>query len=329
VRLESTEKGKEWVKKFYDFLEVEGWRMVRMNDITEPYWLEDPGIPIGIVRRFMEEGYNLDERRRELVKQREKAEEVMLEKVNPEEREMFLLLIRLAQRAGIYSEEHDLYCELYMHALLRRGYLAIGRRLTAYGSIDKSDDVFFLNPDEIERAIIVPEHHDLRFITKRRREEWDEAKKTVPPPIITDRHSDEEAIAKDLMASKDAIFTKLIIGEPPQVKPELKADLYGLCGSHGVAEGDAIIVMDYEGLRAVNPGNILVCPNPNPSWIPIFGVITGIVTDAGGTLSHAAIVAREHKIPAVVNTREATRKIRTGQKLRIDAKEGAVFILNK
>jgi len=328
-KLEQMTKGQEWLKKFNEFLRVEGWRMVRMIDITEPYWLEDPSIPINIVKQFMDAGYHLEKIRKELVRKREEAVGAILEKVRPDEKERVRLLIRLGQKAGIYSEEHDLYCELYLHALLRRGYLAIGRRLAQNGSIDQEKDVLFLNPDEIGRALVVPEHHDLRFITKRRRAEWEEAKTMTPPPIYTDRGSFEEAVGMDLMPTRDAILIKLIIGELPTVKPELKADLYGLCASQGIAEGPARVVMDYGQLGAVETGDILVCPTTNPAWIPVFSKIKGIITDGGRVLSHAAIVAREYGLPAVVNTREATMLIKTGQKIKVDGNSGAVFILHE
>jgi phosphoenolpyruvate-protein kinase (PTS system EI component) len=58
-------------------------------------------------------------------------------------------------------------------------------------------------------------------------------------------------------------------------------------------------------------------------------MVNGVVTDRGGTLSHAAIIGREYGVPTIVNTFEGTQKIKSGQRLRIDAKEGAVYILDK
>jgi pyruvate,water dikinase len=65
-----------------------------------------------------------------------------------------------------------------------------------------------------------------------------------------------------------------------------------------------------------------------PSWGPIFGKIKGAVSDIGGAMSHAAIVAREYGMPAVVGTGQATRRIRTGQRLRVDGDRGLVQILD-
>ena len=72
---------------------------------------------------------------------------------------------------------------------------------------------------------------------------------------------------------------------------------------------------------------ILVCPVTNPSWGPVFGRIKAAVSDIGGTMSHAAIVAREYGLPAVVGTGQATKRITTGQRLRVDGNRGVVTIL--
>jgi pyruvate,water dikinase len=74
-------------------------------------------------------------------------------------------------------------------------------------------------------------------------------------------------------------------------------------------------------------GEILVCPVTNPSWGPVFGRIKAAVSDIGGTMSHAAIVAREYGLPAVVGTGQATKRITTGQRLRVDGNRGVVTIL--
>jgi pyruvate,water dikinase len=75
-------------------------------------------------------------------------------------------------------------------------------------------------------------------------------------------------------------------------------------------------------------GEILVCPVTNPSWGPVFGKIRATVSDIGGTMSHAAIVAREYGMPAVVGTGAATKRIKTGQRLRVDGNTGVVTILS-
>jgi len=336
--LEKSDAGKEWLKDLYDFLEVDGWRMVRMMDLNEPYWLEEPSTLISPIRAFIKKGgdYDLDEVRENLAKEREKAIADLLQKVPENEKASFESLIALGGKTGSYSEEHDLYCELYMHAVLRRSFLGMGRRLTKAGTIDQPDDIFFLNPDEVEMVLMGPEFHKLQYITNRRRARWEylnknwvEVNAVTHPPAYTTRASIEEAVGMDLLPSEDPIIIKIVVGELPRVRPELKADLYGVCGAPGVAEGTARVIMTYSDLDQVQKGDILVCPGTNPAWTPVFGLVKAVVSDRGGTLSHTAIVGREYGIPTLVNTFSGTSTIKTGQKIRVDATEGALYILDK
>jgi phosphoenolpyruvate synthase/pyruvate phosphate dikinase len=136
-------------------------------------------------------------------------------------------------------------------------------------------------------------------------------------------------VGEDLLPSGDAIAIKIVVGEMPEPKPELEADMFGLCGSSGEVEGTAKVVINYEDLKIVQPGDILVCPGTNPAWTPVFGVAGGVITDRGGTLSHAAIIGREYGLPVIVNTFEGTAKIKTGQRIKMNAKDGAIYIMDK
>ena len=334
-KLEQTDVGRAWVKRLRDWLYDNGWRMQRMAEINEPCWVEDPSAPLFYIRVYIEKGggFDLEVTRQRLAEEREKAVAAMMQRVPEDKKEWFLALIRLAQKASSYSEEHNWYCDLYAHAMIRRCCLGIGRRLVQAGTIDQPEDTFYLIPDEIERVIMVPEYHSLRHIVNRRRKEWegwvkdDLEGRTLP--VFTTRSSMEEAVMEDLIPAYDPIAIKVVVGELPKVRPELKADIYGICGSPGVAEGRACLVMSYEELPQVQTGDILIAPATYPSWTPIFGRIAGVVIDRGGTLGHAAIIGREFGIPALVNTFEATRKIRTGMKIRVNATEGTVYILEQ
>lgn len=342
VKLGRVSKGKDWVTRFNEFLKTNGWRMVRMNDLIDPYWIEQPSIPIKLVRDLIVTGtakkrdYPLDIKRKELTIRRERTVNKLLDRIPPQDREWFNSLIRLAQWASVYSEEHDLYCELACQALMRRGYLAIGRRFAQEGTLDRPDDVFMLNPWEIESAILLPRFNDLTWIAKRRRAEWEgwirrfTTEGEFRPPVYTDRQGGlEEAVAKDLLPSLDPICIKIIIGELPVAKPQLKADLLGLCGSPGEVEGPARIIIDYDQLDQLKPGEILVCPGTNPAWTPAFSIAGAVIADRGGTLSHTAIIGREYGVPVIVNTFTACQEIKAGQRIRVDATNGAVFFLDK
>jgi pyruvate,water dikinase len=103
--------------------------------------------------------------------------------------------------------------------------------------------------------------------------------------------------------------------------------LTGFAGSPGVVEGVARVVLDVRDVGKIEEGEILVAPVTSPSWTPVFGKVAAAVSDIGGIMSHAAIVAREYGMPAVVGTGNATARIRSGDRLRVDGNAGVVTIL--
>jgi pyruvate,water dikinase len=109
----------------------------------------------------------------------------------------------------------------------------------------------------------------------------------------------------------------------------LTHEIRGFAASSGVVEGPARVVKSVEEISRLQPGDILVCQVTNPTWAPIFQKIAGAVSDIGGSMSHAAIVAREYGLPAVVGTGSATSRIRDGQRIRVDGGRGIVTLLQQ
>jgi pyruvate,water dikinase len=104
-------------------------------------------------------------------------------------------------------------------------------------------------------------------------------------------------------------------------------EIRGYAASPGVVEGVARVLTSVNEIGLVQDGEILVCAVTAPSWAPVFGKIKAAVSDIGGTMSHAAIVAREYGMPAVVGTGHATKRIKTGQLVRVDGDRGVVRIM--
>jgi phosphoenolpyruvate synthase/pyruvate phosphate dikinase len=103
-------------------------------------------------------------------------------------------------------------------------------------------------------------------------------------------------------------------------------EIAGLAVSPGVVEGRARVVLD-AATSELEPGEVLVCETTDPSWASLFLVASALVIDIGGALSHGAIVARELGVPCVINTRVGTRRLRTGDLLRVDGDAGMVTVL--
>jgi pyruvate,water dikinase len=106
-----------------------------------------------------------------------------------------------------------------------------------------------------------------------------------------------------------------------------EGDVSGYAASPGVAEGPARVVRSVDEIGSVQAGDVLVCPVTAPSWGPVFPKIAAAVSDIGGMMSHAAIVAREYGLPAVVGTGNATSAIKTGDRVRVDGDNGTVTIV--
>ncbi|SEL54864.1 PEP/pyruvate-binding domain-containing protein [Nonomuraea pusilla] len=118
---------------------------------------------------------------------------------------------------------------------------------------------------------------------------------------------------------------------PPGVRDATVAPaaaLTGTPGSHGTVTGTARIVRGPGDFARVRPGDVLVCPFTDPAWTPLLRIAGGVVTEAGGVLSHAAIVAREHAIPAVLGIPNATGRLRDGTVVTVDGTAGTVTATN-
>ena len=88
------------------------------------------------------------------------------------------------------------------------------------------------------------------------------------------------------------------------------------------------MIRDVGQISELQKGEILVAAVTSPSWTPVFGKVAAAVSDIGGIMSHAAIVSREYGMPAVVGTGDATSRIKTGDRLRVDGDTGTVEILS-
>jgi pyruvate,water dikinase len=112
---------------------------------------------------------------------------------------------------------------------------------------------------------------------------------------------------------------------PPIVLPPAGGDVMrGLPASSGVVEGTARVLTGPDKMGELVPGEILVVSTTDVGWTPLFPLAAAVVTELGGPLSHAAVVAREFGVPTVVNVEGVTRAIKSGERLRVDGDRGVV-----
>lgn len=115
-------------------------------------------------------------------------------------------------------------------------------------------------------------------------------------------------------------------GDTRQSTPAVEGKLIGVSGSPGRYTGTVRIIRDESEFSRLAAGDVLVCPITTPTWSILFGQAGALVTDGGGVLSHSAIIAREHGIPAVLGTSNATRQLKNGQTVVVDGTNGVVQV---
>jgi len=319
--LEKSDKGKEWLKAYGEFLVEHGWRCERMHAYDNPAWIEKPSLAIGRVKLLLsQETFVFDNEHDRHVREREKTEVEVLAKLPAEQREWFTTLMKSAQKSGYWSEDHTYFCDFYVGAMGRWIVTEFGRRFAEAGCIDDPEDIHFLHAYEIRKAAIPMGNVNLRPYVERRKEAWQKSYNMDPPPFYGDITKAQEVLRSDPTLS--------VSSQVPIVREELKADLYGAAAAPGMIEGVARVIMGADHLSELKEGEILVAPGTSAAWTVAFSFIKGLITDGGGALSHPVIMAREYGIPCVAGCVEGTQRIRTGQRVKIDGDLGVVYILD-
>jgi pyruvate,water dikinase len=330
--LEETDQGNRWLKGengFQGFLNEHGWRMPRMMEFNCKSWIEDPSPAFSFIRQYIDKSCHLeiDLTRKQIVKERKEAEKEILSHFPVSQRDWIRKIMSIAQKTGVFSEEHNYYFEHMSHSLMRRAGLACARRMADKELIDDPEDFVFLLPDEIRKNII-PLCLDYRPMVSERRKYYEEYSQRLNRPSLIGRLADDPGRALEYMAAtKDDVMMKITVGKEAGASADLGADLYGNPGAPGISEGTVRVISSENDIPTVKSGDILVATTTYSGWTPLFPLLKGVVLDSGASLSHAAIVGREYNIPVVIQTKEATKRLKDGQKLRIDGSRGAVWIL--
>ena len=245
-------------------------------------------------------------------------------------------MITLAHRVFPYVEGHKFYCEHWYTNLFFNKIREFGGLLAAHGFFPDAEDVFQLTHYELESAIIDLMNAWSTGSKPRGPEHW--------PPLVAERRAALAVWAKHatppaLGAVPDVIDDPAIVMLWGITRESLdrwlsadsganKDEVRGVAACRGVAEGIARIITTVDQMSRLKKGDILVCQITNPTWAPIFDKIAAAVSDIGGSMSHAAIVAREYGLPAVVGTGNGTTRIKDGQRIRVDGGRGIVTILH-
>jgi pyruvate,water dikinase len=220
---------------------------------------------------------------------------------------------RVAKLAGLARERERARSEFARTFGILRAFLVRVGEVTGHG-----DDVFFLPFQETLR-VLEGDETPLASVPARRAA-YDRYRALPPYPTVIRGHFDPETWAADPNRRSDVYDSS---AEP------LGDAVSGFPGAAGVVEGVARVIHDVEDGALLRQGEILVTTVTNIGWTPLFPRAAAVVTDVGAPLSHAAIVARELGIPAVVGCGNATTRIKTGDRVRVDGGRGTVNVLDR
>ncbi|MEA1978512.1 MAG: PEP/pyruvate-binding domain-containing protein [Chloroflexota bacterium] len=315
------------------FMEHYGARCIGEIDIGTPRWREDPTHIMQILQSYLQIK-DPDMAPDAVFARSAKSAEQAAAHLESAVRQMHggfikARLLRWAisrYRALAGMREAPKFFAIRMMGIIRQGLLQSGQELVDAGHLKQRDDLFFLSIrelDELNEAMVKSKNrppaeqsepdlrtfmqaNQIRIAERRAKYQREYLRKQIPRMLLSDGMTYYEGVRAP-EGQEGAI-----IGDP--VSP-------------GEVEGTARVIFDPQSSQ-LSPGEILVCPGTDPAWTPLFLTASGLVMEVGGMMTHGSVVAREYGIPAVVGVHQATERIKTGQRLRVNGSTGEITLID-
>lgn len=310
VRLDAIAGGPASRRAIEGFLEIYGARCPGEIDLGRPRWVEQPSALVPVLLANVDH-FTDGEAARQFARGEREAHATAVDvlarlRATPDGAARAAEVARLIERVRTFIGYRELpkYGIVSRFFVYKQALLEEIDALVAAGVLRERDDAWQLTFDELADAF-ARGRADLGLVHARRTALRAHAS-LVPPRVLT---------------SEGEVFhgSYRRVGVPA-------AALVGLGVSAGVVEGRARVVRAPADAR-LEPGDVLVTTGTDPSWTPVFVTIAGLVTEVGGSMTHGSVIAREYGLPAVVGVHEATRRIRDGQRIRVDGTTGLVELL--
>ncbi len=306
-----TEGGREFLRQFEALRQAFGATGEGFVE-DQPTWGENDAIPLMAIRAYagQPDGNGpLDSARRQGEHRDALEAELRALPKSDEQVSELLRLLPMAQELLPNLEDHNYYTDQRLNAASRARWLAIGGHLRERGLVQQADDVFYFQRDELIAALEGESSLASEELAHRRADLalW---RSVSPPPVL----------GKPYEQSIDELPSEMVARAS-----ELRV-VRGVGTSPGSYRGRARVIDAIEQAETLEPGDILVTRVTTPAWTPFFGVVSALVINVGGLLSHASVVAREFGLPAVVGTRDGTVRIPDGATITVDGTSGLVLV---
>ena len=310
---ETVLQGTEFLPEFRAYLEQYGHRGVYESDPAMPVYAEEPGFLLRTLATLVSDPRPPDPDAA-LAQQEETARrawENLRGRLSPLERaipvRMTLLKAFLKALKGATAlREQTRFEGMRVSAQLRRFLREAGARLRRRGFLDAPGDLPFLRIEEIEDALL--EKLPVGDVRDRLRRRLAERERQIEIPM------------PDLLRESEI---PRLLARRSQEEPDT-GSFQGMPVGPGRVEGRVVVLESPHQLERVMRGDILVVPTLDPSWIPVFTRVAGLVVEMGGTLSHGSIIAREYGLPTVANIPGITRILKTGERVLLDGSSGTL-----
>jgi len=311
-RLRATPAGRAFWAEIEAFIRRYRYMSPVDEDLAQPRWDEDPSFVLATLQAYARADEKMDPARQlsaqwEVAQAAEARAMAALSRgwrrLWPFARRSFHQQLERVRRYVWWREEMRVVASVAFYHC-RRFFLELGRRWTAAGLLREPNEIFLLRWEQVEAGLEgrLNAEEAQRLIERYLR--LRSAYRNFEPPGVIGQGA-------------------RIVGPEPTGRMRLE----GTPCSSGRATGPARVVRSLEEAQALREGEILVAPYTNPGWTPLFNLAAGLVIEAGGLLSHGAVVAREYGIPTVVGVEEASQVLRTGQVLAVDGTAGTVEIV--
>jgi rifampicin phosphotransferase len=319
-------------KAFDEFVRYYGCRTIGI-EFVEPTLAEQPELLLRLIRDQIATGYDPDADAAEASGEREQELEAAQEQLRRRRRDFarFQLALARAERTYPVREDSEFFTVSAPLGLGRLAALEVGRRLVDRHQMSAAEDIFFLTMAEQHVSLLSSTflHDEVR---RRSIERSRVEANPGPPSYGTDPGPPPDVgvlpkEARFAMAALQAIMLERILAPDASARvQEVGYELTGIAAAQGSHTGTARVVTNESDFDKVESGDILVCPITSPVWSVLFPSIGALVTDTGGILSHAAIIAREYRLPAIVGTGNATRVLSDGDVITVDGSSGTIRV---
>jgi phosphohistidine swiveling domain-containing protein len=311
---------RQWQEALQRFLQRFYFQGDRTLDLCAPRWGEAPEVVVERIDAMLKTGIEPSDPDAIQSGQRQRYERAFQQVLDRIEaapwrfrrkyRRSFCDAVRKLRTFMIEKEKmRELSTRSYY--VVRRYLLEAGCRLCAGGLLAQADDIFFLHIDELLGLIENRNDGLCDEIAARMdfRKKMFRGFRSFTPPNEIGPHLDT---AERLRESTE---------------PANGHNLVGIGCSPGMLTGSARVINDLSEVDTIQAGEVLVTRFTDPAWTPVLGLVAAVVTEVGGILSHAAVISREYGIPAVLNAKGATDRIKTGQQIRVNGSSGVVTVV--